>query len=62
MADTDRTVENGRSAEELVYARWLDACTKIGFALLVLAGLAPFPLFSQDWPMLARVARTVAPE
>lgn len=35
MADTDRTAESGRSAEELAYARWLDACTKIGFVLLV---------------------------
>ncbi|HTL54602.1 MAG TPA: hypothetical protein VL361_02940, partial [Candidatus Limnocylindrales bacterium] len=25
---------------------------RIGSTLLVLAGLAPFPLMSQDWPML----------
>ena len=32
--DTGQTAESGRSAEELAYARWLDACTKIGFVLL----------------------------
>ena len=34
--DESRPLPQGaRSEEELTYARWLDACTKIGFALLV---------------------------
>jgi hypothetical protein len=30
---------------------------KIGSTLLVLAGVAPFPLISQDWPMLGGTAQ-----
>src|SRR5438093_10047040 len=30
---------------------------KIGSTLLVLAGVAPFPLISQDWPMLGGAAQ-----
>src|SRR5512143_343168 len=30
---------------------------KIGYTLLALAGVAPFPLISQDWPMLGGSAQ-----
>lgn len=35
MDERAQAPQEARSTEELTYARWLDACTRIGFALLV---------------------------